>query len=99
MAMITTVELNDPIAPGERAREANTRHSRFRAAVYHPHLLDRWHPTADPFRHLHFQRIWNPKTQAARRGFAYRVYYHIRRVTEDRRSPASHVVDVFLPID
>ena len=53
VAVITAIELDDLIASGERARQANARHRCFRAAVNHPHFLDRRNPIADQFRHLH----------------------------------------------
>ena len=96
--MIAAVELDDLIASGERAREPDARHRRFRAAVHHPHFLDRGHPIADQFRHLQFQRIRNSKTQSARRSVADRLEHNFRRMPKNRRSPTPHVIDVFISI-
>src|SRR5436305_11465883 len=96
MSMITAVELEDLIAPCERAREADARHSRFCAAVHHPHLLDRWNPIADQFRHLQFQRIGNSKTQSARRSVSNRFEHNFWRMPKNRRSPTAHVINVLI---
>ena len=47
MPVIAAVELDDLIASGERAREPDARHRRFRAAVHHSHFFDGRHPFAD----------------------------------------------------
>src|SRR5262245_2968295 len=99
MAMITAVELDDLIASGEGAREADTRHRRLGAAVDHPHFLDRRNPIADQFRHLHFKRIRNSKTQSARRSIADGFDYNFRCVPEDGRPPTANVIDIFVSID
>src|SRR5262249_61274047 len=99
MTMITPVELDNSIAAGDRAREADAGHGRFCAAVYHPHFLNRWRPIADQFRHLHLQGIGNSKTQTARCRLAHGVNNNCRRVTEDCWSPAYHIVVILLPID
>src|SRR5262249_15049667 len=96
--MITAVELDDLIAPGERAREADTRHRRFRAAVDHSHFLDRLNPLADQSRHLHVKSILESKTQSAPRSVADRVDYDFGRVPQNRRSPTAHVVDISISI-
>src|ERR1700738_4056475 len=97
--MIATIELNDLVAFGEPAREPDARRGRFRSAVHHPHFLDRRHPIADEFRHLHFERIWSSKTQAARGRVPHRIDNYFRRVTENRRSSTADIVDVFISID
>ena len=85
--------------PVNAARQTEARHCRFRPAVHHPHFLDRRHPTADQFRHFHFERIRNSEAQSARRSIANRFDHDFRRVTENRRAPAPDVIDVFVSID
>src|ERR1051325_1649969 len=96
--MITAVELDDLITPGKRARQANARHRRFRAAVHHPHLLDRGNPIADQFRKLNFQRIRNSKTESACYSVAHGFDHNFRRMPENRRSPTADVIDIFISI-
>ena len=99
VAVIAALELDDLVAPGEAAREADARHCRFGAAVHHPHLLDRRHMFADELRHLHFERIRNSEAEAARRGVADSLDDDLRRVAENRWSPRADVIDVFFAID
>ena len=73
VAVITAFELDDLVATGESAREPQARHRRFRPAVDHPHFFDRRNPAADQFRHFHFERIGNSKTDTARRRVANRL--------------------------
>src|SRR5207248_4422235 len=53
----------------------------------------------DQLRYFDFERIWNSKTQSARRGFADCINNNLRRVTENRWTPTADVIDVFLSID
>src|SRR5438132_6443683 len=99
MSVVTTVELDDRVTPRERACETNAGHGRFRAAVHHPHFLDRRHPVADQLRHFHLERIWNSKAQATRTRLAHRVHNDFWCMTENRRSPTPDVIDVLLSID
>ena len=38
--MITAIELDDLVAPGETAGQTNARHGRFRATIDHAHFFD-----------------------------------------------------------
>ena len=99
MSVVAPVELDDLVASRERAREPNARRSRFRAAIHHPHFLDRRHPLADQFRHFHFERIRNSKAQPARGSVAHGVHDHFRRMPENRRPPAPDVIEIFISIE
>src|SRR4051794_22591015 len=99
MAVVAAFELDNLIATGEPARESDARHGGVGAAVHHAHLLDGWHPTADQFCHLHFERSWNAKANAASGGFSDCGDHYFRRVAKDRWAPCSNEVDVFSAID
>src|SRR6186713_1346936 len=97
--VITTVELDNLVAPGETTGESNTRHRRFRSAIDHADFFNRRHPFADEVRHLDFKGIRNAETDAARSGRAERVEDDLWCVPENCRAPRSHVVEVFISID
>src|ERR1700733_5944336 len=99
MAVITSLEFNDQISLGISASQPHTRHSCFRAAIYYSHLLHRWHPAADKFCHLDFERIRNPKAEPVGCRFLHRFHHDLRRMPQNGRSPGSNKVDIFAPID
>src|SRR5437667_9880401 len=98
MSVITAIELNDFVMAGESARQPNTRHGRFRAAIDHAHFFDRRHPLADQFRHFHFERIWYAKSQATRGCFSHCIDNYLWGVSQNRRAPTTDVIDVFIPV-
>src|SRR6266516_6650317 len=98
MAVITTVELDDLVASGKTARQANGRHAGFRAGVAHADLLHAGHRGTDQFRHRHLERIRNAKTRAVFRGLLNRLNYFRVRMAEDGGPPSANVVDVFVAI-
>ena len=93
MAVVAALELDDAVAAGESAREADRAHRRLGARADHAQPLDRRHEFDDPARELGLDHRRRAEGQAVRgaardRGDDLRV-----RVPQDHRSPGSDVVD------
>src|SRR5689334_19152187 len=99
MPVIAAFELDYFIPLREPARQANARHRRFGAAVYHPHLFNRGNPSTDQFGHFHFERIGNSETDSALSRVANSVDHHLWRMAQNRRAPSANIIDVFLSLD
>src|SRR5437588_12669973 len=99
MAVIAPGKLDNLVAFSEATGEADTRHRRFGSTVDHAHFLDRRDPGANQLSHLHFQWMGNSKADSISGRFCDSVSYHLRRVTENRRAPRTHVVNQLAPIN
>src|SRR5260370_24973295 len=97
--MVTAGEFDDQLATGKATSKTDTRHRRLGPTIHHPDLLNRGHPVADQFGHFHLGRIWNPEAETLGGGSLDRSHYFFRCVTQDRWSPSSHIVDVFVSFD
>src|SRR5205823_6173115 len=61
MTMITSLTLDDLVAFGEPAGQADGRHGGLGSGVAHSHLLHARHPGADHFRERYLEWVRNPK--------------------------------------
>ena len=61
--------------------------------------MNAWNEFADQLRHRDFERIWNAETRAVIGGGFHRRNNFWMRMTENRRSPSEHVIDVVIAID
>ena len=99
MSVVTAFKLDDLVALGEPSGHPDTTHRRLGAAVYHPHPFDRGNEMTDHFGHFHLERIWNPKTETARRRGANGGDHCIRSVPENGWAPRPGVIDQLTAID
>src|SRR5438132_724401 len=93
VAMITTGELDDLVALSESSRQPEAGHRCLCATIHHPDFFDCRHPCANQFRHFDFERIGNAETDASLRRIADGANDNWRRVSENGRAPAAHVID------
>jgi len=99
MAVITAVKLDDFIAFGVPARQADGAHAGFGAAVGHAHLFDAGNHAANQLGHRQFERVGNSKAGAKLgRVFDGGDNFGVS-VSENSRAPSHHVIDKFVAID
>ena len=94
VAVIAALELDDLVAAGEAARQADRAHGRFGARADHAHQLDRRHQLADPARELGLDLRRRAERQAERGALLHGAHHRLVRVAEDHRAPRADVVDV-----
>src|SRR5437667_10682463 len=99
MAVITALELDDLVAPGEAARRTNRGHAGFGAGVAQADLLHARHRGAEQFGHRHLKWIRNAKAGAVLRHLLDCLDDFRVRVAEDRRAPGAGEDEVFVAID
>ena len=93
MAVVAALELDDAVAAGESAREADRAHRRLGAGAHHAQALDGRHELGDPARELGLDHGRCAEREAVR-GAARDRGDHVRiRMPEDHRSPGADVVD------
>src|SRR5918997_2933108 len=94
MAVVVAVELQDPLASREPAREPDGAHRRLRPGVGHPHHLDGRHRLAHELGQLYLELGRGAEGSP----FASRVFYGRDHggmgMSEDERTVAHHVVHV-----
>jgi len=98
MSVIAALELDEPVAAREPAREADRAHRRLGAGAHHAQPLDRGHELGDAPGKLGLDHGGSAEGEAV--GCAPR---HGRddvrvRVAEDHRAPGAHVVDQPPPV-
>src|SRR6266567_3891575 len=98
MTMITALELDDLVAPGEYSRQPNRRHGCLRARVAHSDFLHRGDGGANQASHRYLQRIGNAETGSVLGGFFDGADDRRMRVAENGRSPGADVIDVLVSI-
>ena len=70
VAVVAAFELDDAVAAGGAARDADRRQRRLGAGVDHAHHLAARHDRGDRLGHRHFQRIGHAEAQAVAHGLA-----------------------------
>ena len=98
MAVIAAFELNDLIAAGEAAGQANRAHGRFGAGVHHPHHIHGRDQLGHQLRHFHFHFGRRAKAQAAGRRFDHRIADSRVVVAQHHRTPGADIIDIGLPV-
>ena len=93
MAMVTTVELDDPGAAGGGARDANRGHPRFRAGADQAHLASHRDGGRDALGDLDFQLSGSPVTEAAAGLIGDRRDDLGMGVSDDRGTVGADVID------
>src|ERR1700737_3876554 len=93
MAVLTTVELDDPGAAGGSARDANRGHPRFRAGAYQAHLASHRDGGRDALGDLDFQLSRSSVTEAVAGLIGDRGDDLGMRVSEDRGTVGADVID------
>ena len=92
--VITAFELEDLVAPGRRARDADRAHRRFRAGADEPHALHRRHQRRDTLREPRLEVRRRPEARSARRRGGEGLQQPSRRVAVDERAPRHYVIDI-----
>src|SRR5882672_431449 len=98
MAVITTVEFNDFVAPREPTRQADGRHRGFRPRVAHSHLLHAGNQLADQPRHRDFEWIRNPEAGSILRRLLNSFSNSRMRMPKNGRTPGADVINILVPI-
>ena len=98
VAVVAAGELEDLGAAGRAAGEAHRGHPGFGPGRHEPYLLDRGHRVADRLRQLHFASGGRTERRAFGRGALHRFDDARVGVTEDRRPPRLHVVEVAVAV-
>ena len=99
MAVVTAFKLDDFIATGKTARQADGAHGRFGTGVHHTHHVHGRHQFGHQLRHFHFHFGWRTEAQAALGGFNYRVTNGRMVVPQHHRPPGTHIIDIGFAID
>ncbi len=94
MAVVAAFELDNGIASGEAARQANGAHAGFGAAGHQAHHFDRRHELANGFSHVDFVGRGRAETQRAGGCPMHRLDDLRMSVPGDHRSPGTDVVDI-----
>src|SRR5688572_3384598 len=98
MAVVAALELHDPAAAGEAAREADRAHRRLGAGGNQAHQLERGHQAAQRLGQLDLGLGRRAEGQRARGRVLHRLHHRRVRVTGDHRAPGGDVVDVALAL-
>ena len=94
MPVVAAFELDDQLAAGEAAREADRGHRRLGARGHQAHALDRRHELADALGELRFFRRWRAVGQRARGCRLHRSDDCGVGVSEQHRAPGADVIDI-----
>ena len=89
MAVIAAHELDDLVAPGKRARDANGAHRRFGSGADESNALHRWHERAYAFAQLVLERRRRPKLVPCRAAEGDRSHQTSRRVPAESAGPTT----------
>ena len=98
VAVVAAVELDDFVAPGESAREADGAHARFRARIAHANLLHARHERTNQLRHRDFERIRDAEARAFFSGGFDGGNDFRMGVAENRRPPGADVINQFIAV-
>ena len=100
VAVIAAVELDDHVAAGEAAREAQRAHRRLGARLDQAHHLDRRHGVAIALGELDLAARSARRSSCRARAASLTASTTSRvRVAEDQRAPRADVVDVLVAVD
>ena len=97
--VVVAGELDDPIAPGEAARQPDGAHRGFGARVDQPHLFDRGNQVDDQFGQLVFRFGRRTETGSRVNRRDHRLSHARMTMSQDHRAPRSDVVDVAIAVD
>ncbi len=98
MAVVAAFELDDFIAVGVAARQADGAHGGFGARVHHAHHIHRRHQLGDQLRHFDFHLGRRAEAQAALRRFDHRVADRRVVMPQHHRPPGTDIVDIGLAV-
>ena len=99
MPMVTTLELDDLVTPGESPRETDRAHGCFRTRTGHTHQVNTWHQVTDALRKLYLERSWRAETQAFLHGLGNGSDNFGMSMTAYHRSPGANIIDITSAID
>ena len=99
VAVVAAFELDDFIAAGKTARQADGAHGGFGTGVHHAHHVHGRNQLGDQFRHLDFHFGRRTEAQAALGGFNHGVTNGRVVVTKHHRAPGADVIDIGFAID
>ena len=94
MAVVAAFELDDFVAAGKAAREADGRHGGFGAGADQPQLFDTGHEFGDFFGDDDFRLGGRAERQTAQSRFAHGFNDFGVRVSDNRRPPRADVIGV-----
>ena len=96
--VITTIELDNEVAPGHGAGDADRTHRRFRSTRDESQHLHVRHTLDDHVRQTHLQLGRNTEAGAAPHRLLERTEHHWWRVAEHEWSPRKNKINVFVPV-
>ena len=98
MTVVVPFKLDDSIAPGEPAGEADGAHGRFGTRAGHAYLIHRRYQSADRLRHRDFQLSRAAEGQAQQTGITNSGDHFRVGMSRHHRAPGADVVHVALSI-
>ena len=98
MAVVAALELDDHVAPGRAARQAQRTHRRLGARADEAHLLHARHVFQDLFGQLDFALGRRTEGKALVHRAMDRFFDRRVTVAEDHRPPGADVIDVALSL-
>ena len=98
VSVITALELDQQVAPGEATRQANGAHRRFGTRADQTHHLERRQQTAQQVGHVDFALGRRAEGQASRSGLLHGNDHFRMGVAKDQRPPRADVVKINFPI-
>mmetsp|Transcript_60032 Transcript_60032/g.82502 ORF Transcript_60032/g.82502 Transcript_60032/m.82502 type:complete len:216 (-) Transcript_60032:77-724(-) len=99
MAVVAALELDDSLAPGEGAHQADHAHARLRAAVREAHHLDGGHSLDHHLRQVVLQKRRGTEGGALLHLLVQGLQDGVIRVANDGRAPGADVVNVLVAIN
>ena len=99
MAVIAARELDDLVAPGKRARDANGAHRRFGSGADESNALHRWHERAHAFAQLVLERRRCAETGTVSCSGGDRSHQTSRCVAMNQWAPRHDIVDEAIAVD
>ena len=98
MAVVAAFELDDLLAAGGAARQADGAHAGFGARADQAHHVDAGDQLDDLFGQLDFALGGSAERESLEHRFLHRFHHRGVAVTQDHRAPGADVVDVLLPV-
>ena len=93
MAVVTTLKLDDLVAPGVASREAQGTHGRFSSRTHHANFFDGRYERTDFFCDPGFQHARRAKTESQFCRFGHGLDYCRMAVAQNHGPPRADVVD------
>ncbi|MCY1534316.1 hypothetical protein D9M68_696840 [compost metagenome] len=98
MAVVAAFELDDLLASGRAARQADRAHAGFGARTHQAHHVDAGHQLDDLFGQLHLTLGRRTVGKAFQHRFLHRFQHGRVAMAQDHRAPGADVVDVLLAV-